>query len=75
MQWPETNFDELMEEVQHMLDVPLKDQSHLALDKRINGKKSLPKEHIKTPKYLVSAQVRNQLAVKICKGDDGPGRG
>lgn len=75
MQWPETNFDELMEEVQHMLDVPLKDQGHLARDKRINGKKSLLKEHIKTSKYLVSAQVRNQLAVKICKGDDGPGRG
>lgn len=37
-------------QVQCMLEEPVKDQGHLAPDKRTNGeKKSLLKEHISTP--------------------------
>lgn len=36
---------------------------------------SLLKEHVETPNYLVSAQIRNQLAEKMCKREDGLGRG
>ena len=61
--------------VQHMSEEPLKDQGHLALNKRTNGEKSLLKEHISTHKHLASAQIRSQLTVNICKGDDGPCRG
>lgn len=39
MQWPEASLDQLKEEVQRTLDMTLKGQDHLVLDKNINGKK------------------------------------
>lgn len=53
--------------VHRMLEEPVKDQGHLAPDKRTNGEKKFTERTYFNTHYPVSAQIRSQLTVNICK--------
>ena len=61
--------------VQHMLGEPLKDQGHLALDKRKNGEKRFTERIYFNTQTPGVHSNKESVTVNICKGDDGPGKG